>query len=138
MRISPNNMLFHKKPVPVHAYRLPNELDPAWDSPGFVSKVIRSAFNAEHEPTVMFQEVRRGEMGVLRLGSEFSTLPNGDPLQGTTVSTDAPPYLVVYTLEGNMRANPGDWVIRGVQGEFYPCKDNIFRETYGGDFNDWD
>jgi hypothetical protein len=29
-----------------------------------------------------------------------------------------------------MRANVGDWVIRGVQGEFYPCKDSIFRETY--------
>ena len=38
--------------------------------------------------------------------------------------------LVVETLEGRMAASPGDWVIRGVQGEFHPIKDAIFRETY--------
>lgn len=41
-----------------------------------------------------------------------------------------PPTLVIYTLEGAMRADPGDWIIRGVQGELYPCKPNIFAETY--------
>ena len=39
--------------------------------------------------------------------------------------------LMIRTLEGDMRATFGDWVIRGVQGEFYPIKDAIFRETYG-------
>ena len=39
--------------------------------------------------------------------------------------------LMIRTLEGDMRATLGDWVIRGVQGEFYPIKDAIFRETYG-------
>lgn len=38
--------------------------------------------------------------------------------------------LIVLTLEGEMVATPGDWVIRGVQGEFYPCKPDIFTETY--------
>lgn len=38
--------------------------------------------------------------------------------------------LVVETLEGDMRANAGDWIIRGVQGEFYPCKPDIFAATY--------
>ncbi len=38
--------------------------------------------------------------------------------------------LAIRTLEGEMLAQPGDWIIRGVQGEFYPCKDSIFRETY--------
>ena len=38
--------------------------------------------------------------------------------------------LGIETLEGNMTARPGDWIIKGVQGEFYPCKDSIFRETY--------
>ena len=38
--------------------------------------------------------------------------------------------LWIRTLEGDMRADPGDWIIRGVQGEFYPIKDSIFRETY--------
>lgn len=39
-------------------------------------------------------------------------------------------YLIVPTLEGPMKANLGDWIIRGVQGEFYPCKESIFKETY--------
>lgn len=38
--------------------------------------------------------------------------------------------LVIPTLEGRMRANPGDWIIRGVKGEFYPCKPDIFEATY--------
>ncbi len=36
----------------------------------------------------------------------------------------------IHTLEGEMKAIPGDWIIRGVQGEFYPCKPDIFAETY--------
>lgn len=41
-----------------------------------------------------------------------------------------PAYLVIRTLEGEMRADVGDWIIRGVAGEFYPCKPDIFRATY--------
>jgi hypothetical protein len=36
----------------------------------------------------------------------------------------------VYTLEGIMKGNAGDWLIRGVEGDFYPCKDSIFKKTY--------
>jgi len=38
--------------------------------------------------------------------------------------------LVIRTLEGNMMATMGDWIIKGVSGEFYPCKPNIFEATY--------
>lgn len=38
--------------------------------------------------------------------------------------------LVIQTLEGDMTAMPGDWIIRGIQGEFYPCKPDIFAATY--------
>lgn len=38
--------------------------------------------------------------------------------------------MTVETLEGIMRGNPGDWLIRGVKGELYFCKDDIFRQTY--------
>ena len=38
--------------------------------------------------------------------------------------------LQIHTLEGVMNAAPGDWVIRGVKGEFYPCKPDIFAATY--------
>jgi hypothetical protein len=37
---------------------------------------------------------------------------------------------LIQTIEGNMRADKGDWVVRGVRGELYPCKPDIFRETY--------
>lgn len=36
----------------------------------------------------------------------------------------------IETLEGLMRINPGDYLIKGVKGEFYPCKPDIFEKTY--------
>ena len=36
----------------------------------------------------------------------------------------------VDTLEGAITARPGDWIIKGVKGEFYPCKPDIFAATY--------
>lgn len=41
-----------------------------------------------------------------------------------------PAYCEIKTLEGTMRADEGDWVIRGVKGEIYPCKSDIFAMTY--------
>lgn len=38
--------------------------------------------------------------------------------------------LVISTLEGEMRGEVGDFIIRGVQGEFYPCREEIFMATY--------
>ena len=40
------------------------------------------------------------------------------------------PYMRVVTLEGTMVASCGDWIIKGVKGEFYPCKPDIFEATY--------
>ena len=39
-------------------------------------------------------------------------------------------YIEIDTLEGTMRAELGDFIIKGVQGEFYPCKPEIFKKTY--------
>lgn len=39
-------------------------------------------------------------------------------------------FIYIETLEGTHRADPGDWIIRGVKGEFYPCKPDIFEATY--------
>lgn len=38
--------------------------------------------------------------------------------------------LIIHTLEGDMYAEIGDWIIRGVKGEYYPCKPGIFKQTY--------
>ena len=42
------------------------------------------------------------------------------------------PYFSIFipTLEGEMRADPHDYIIKGVNGEFYPCKPDIFEKTY--------
>ncbi len=39
-------------------------------------------------------------------------------------------YAEVFTLEGTMKAMPGDYIIQGVEGEVYPCKPSIFEKTY--------
>lgn len=38
--------------------------------------------------------------------------------------------ITIETLEGDITASAGDWIIRGVKGEFYPCKPDIFAATY--------
>lgn len=38
--------------------------------------------------------------------------------------------VAIDTLEGTMVASPGDWIIKGVTGEYYPCKPEVFRKTY--------
>ena len=40
------------------------------------------------------------------------------------------PEIGISTLEGDMIAKPNDWIIKGVKGEFYPCKPDIFEATY--------
>jgi len=38
--------------------------------------------------------------------------------------------IIIETLEGNHKALPGDYIIKGIHGEFYPCKPDIFKLTY--------
>lgn len=60
-------------------------------------------------------------------------LPSDDIHVGDGVGyTPALGTLDIPTLEGTMTALPGDWIIRGVKGEVYPCKPDIFAETYEG------
>lgn len=48
----------------------------------------------------------------------------GPPLNGNRIG------LLIPTLEGEMLAVEGDWIIKGIEGEFYPCKPGIFEKTY--------
>lgn len=51
--------------------------------------------------------------------------------QNVRVSYREPePKLLIETLEGTMSANEGDYIIKGISGEFYPCKPDIFNKTY--------
>ena len=47
------------------------------------------------------------------------------------LSSEEPPIeLYIKTLEGQMHVSVGDWIIKGVNGELYPCKPDIFEKTY--------
>ena len=69
--------------------------------------------------------------------SPFSEVPpwlllaatNGEIKAVTPGHTDYAEF-EIETLEGTMLASPGDWIIRGVKGELYPCKDSVFQLTY--------
>ncbi len=54
--------------------------------------------------------------------------------QSTSIDDDGAEYelanLRIHTLEGVMQASPGDYIIRGLKGEFYPCKPDIFEAKY--------
>lgn len=66
---------------------------------------------------------------------QFSNEMNGDACAALVswlpsdvkVFSDA---IDIHTLEGVMTASRGDWIIKGVKGEFYPCKPDIFEATY--------
>jgi hypothetical protein len=47
-----------------------------------------------------------------------------------TVNRKTVGFVEIVTLEGTMRGDVGDWIICGVEGEFYPCKPDIFDATY--------
>ena len=67
----------------------------------------------------------------------FQLNPNGtvranwflDAVSNSTIIVHST-YCEIKTLEGIMRANLGDYIIRGVNGEIYPCKPDIFEKTY--------
>jgi hypothetical protein len=62
---------------------------------------------------------------------DFKTLPkDGIHVGGGIGYIPALGTLDIPTLEGVMTAQPGDWIIKGVKGEVYPCKPDIFEATY--------
>lgn len=63
------------------------------------------------------------DLAIMCGGQWLSLYGRGD--RGEDIS-----HVVIPTLEGKMRADLGDWIIKGVKGEFYPCKPDIFAATY--------
>lgn len=56
-------------------------------------------------------------------------IKNGEYIDPTIVTCDIT-SMTIDTLEGAMIANPGDYIIKGINGEFYLCKPDIFEKTY--------
>jgi hypothetical protein len=65
--------------------------------------------------------------GIATWNEEYPAWESDD---GTLGHGAAPEQILVLTLEGPVSASIGDWIIRGIQGEFYPCKPDIFLATY--------
>jgi len=64
-------------------------------------------------------------------GSNINELWDVFSVLNVTATTEKnPDWLIIATLEGDMRADVGDWIIQGVKGELYPCKPDIFDATY--------
>lgn len=66
----------------------------------------------------------RGSKTPASMDKRVTQMADGSGLQDTHSS------LTIATLEGAHWVSPGDWIIKGVAGEFYPCKPDIFEATY--------
>jgi len=62
----------------------------------------------------------------------ISWIVENKPMEGNAVllAQIRDENIIIKTLEGDMKASIGDWIIKGVNGEFYPCKPDIFEKTY--------
>lgn len=64
------------------------------------------------------------------IGSEFKYDENTSYCTNKFVYDKYTKELLIHTLEGTMKVSNGDYIIKGVKGEFYPCKPDIFEATY--------
>ena len=110
---------YRKKPVVIEAMR--------WDGTASAARPIVDWILANGGTA---RYVGKGENHLMRYSWECRE--NVDPRDGQANEAlpSAPEFLVIDTLEGAHRQDIHDFTIRGVQGEFYPCKPDIFKETY--------
>jgi hypothetical protein len=87
---------------------------------GLATPITATGPRAFRKKPVVIQAMRLTE------GTEWEALREFCP----TVVSQSGHRAMIPTLEGQMVADVGDWIIRGVKGEFYPCKPDIFEATY--------
>ncbi|AZS11806.1 hypothetical protein PBI_NINA_52 [Gordonia phage Nina] len=102
---------FRKKPVEIEAMQFPT-------NPSAVDAIE------------VYRWIERNTLGSFNVNQLWID-PENFSWPESGVSIDARDgRVVIATLEGGHWVSPGDYIIRGVQGEFYPCKPDIFAETY--------
>ena len=103
--------------IDAHVTKSPDMTEPASTVRYRKKPVVIDAFRLAHDPMPdWFCDARsRGDV----------TTHNDDRRY-----RGGPDYALIGTLEGQMCCNAGDWIIRGVKGELYPCKHDIFIATY--------
>lgn len=113
---------FRKKPVEINAVQLPRWGEP--NNPG-------TGRPSEEEPVFSVNRYVDECIGIAEWcgGTSQMMLAEDDP-SPNDIRDLFGPHMLVPTLEGVMVARPGDWIIQGVKGEFYPCKPDIFAATY--------
>lgn len=60
----------------------------------------------------------------------LDTIPLSDCKNWKTGTDEEGFFVSIPTLEGDMKARNNDWIIKGIKGEYYPCKPDIFEKTY--------
>lgn len=114
---------YRMKPVVVEAMRWVDSPTPVID---WVLANGGTARYHEQEPQRLHSTYCRCDgRGIVPGQVEAQRCPEAEP-QGP----DIPEHIHIDTLDGTMTADMGDWVIRGIQGEFYTCKPDIFARTY--------
>ena len=63
-------------------------------------------------------------------GANYKETKSAEELEDFSKAMLEQGYIEIETLEGMMKANFGDYIIKGIKGEFYPCKSDIFIATY--------
>ncbi len=79
------------------------------------------------KPVVIDAELNTGEDDLVQAGHVAAFLQMGGANFQVVDHTGA---IDINTLEGTMRADKGDYIIKGIKGEFYPCKPDIFEASY--------
>lgn len=116
---------FRKKPVTIEArHYMPNSRHGREVSADEILRAQTPGTSENHAAMEYRRDVQRHvdeiQNWLAASGADYSCV--NDAVHG--------PCIEIETLEGQMLARPGDWIIRGVKGEFYPCKPDIFAITY--------
>ena len=82
------------------------------------------------KPHILFLEQKGYEVVTTNNGDEAMDIIRERNFDIVFLDEHMPGMSGIETLEGIMKARPGDWIIKGVKGEFYPCKPDIFEMTY--------
>lgn len=103
---------FRKKPVVIEAMQFPTDADG----------------NSTAKAMDVYQWVERNTMGSFE---PMAVIEGSEPCPASGVSIDPRDgRMMIATLRGPYRVNPGDYVIRGAPGQFYPCPSGVFEATY--------
>lgn len=116
---------------------MPDKLEPTFDEANR-EVATEGVFSATKKPVTIQAMLYDGDNAATHAvyqwveantQGSYDYLGDERPEHGVSIDP-ADGAMVIHTLEGEMKVSRGDYVIRGVQGEFYPCKPDIFEATY--------